>query len=692
MQVNSSLSGTGSHVSGVRKARSSTFKACFRCHRRKQRCTGHPTCANCQSANVTCIRDSPVAMRKLAGLSKEELLDRIDDLEDRLSFSAERDKASGRSPPNQNYECQQLAPSRLPTPGCQSQDSIHDETTNELEDTSDAGAAERHQLAELPWPAIGTSREILNTYLDSMHRRVPFFDFKEVLQAYKTRQSALANNHRSRFLAFKLFMVYAIGAMILKLTKLDTETQPEDYLKAANQLKDSLTDLSSIERIEIALFSVLYRLRVSLDSKSWFEIGLAMRIAIEAGLHREEYYDDLHPSIKDWRRRLFWGVYVMERNICFSLKRPFSIPDHDIDTDLPALSRPDTSGSAESFDSCSTAQDPSRSIDLSTSVASINLVRIKSDLYTMIHRVDKGGSITIAQVPSLLERIQEFGQTLPEYIGADVEFLQLHVNNAIRTIIEPFLTVLSPDDELNTICVQAAGRVCQLFKRLRLRKALGYSFPMVNSVFVAGMTICYVLFKNPSLWTPALANDLRACSSILFVNAERNQSLKKYCDVLEDIINSIMDHIEHTSSPNPSSTTEERNHQSDGEGAPVIFHTLKDTFKRLEFELPTDAYPRYTMKHRIGDIRSFRHPPGRPTDPGVSSVGQSERSEAADMDHDKTRDCGHFGDDFPAYNQAPISLDGMQDTVMDDGTSGLYIHEPYMQQMMEELLAQDYFR
>jgi hypothetical protein len=310
----------------------------------------------------------------------------------------------------------------------------------------------------------------------------------------------------------------------------------------------------------------------------------------------------------------------------------------------------------------------------------------------MIHRVDKGGSITIAQVPSLLERIQEFGQNLPEYVGADLEFLQLHVNNAIRTIIEPFLTVLSPDDELNTICVQAAGRVCQLFKRLRLRKALGYSFPMVNSVFVAGMTICYVLFKNPSLWTPALANDLRACSSILFVNAERNQSLKKYCDVLEDIINSIMDHIEHTSSPNPSSTTEERDRQSDGEGAPVIFHTLKDTFKRLEFELPTDAYPRYTMEPRVGHSRTFRHPPGRSIEPGVLSVSQPERSEAADTDHYTMRDCDYFGDNLPVYNQAPIRLDGMQDTMRDNGTPGLYVHEPYMQQMMEELLAQDYFR
>jgi hypothetical protein len=525
-----------------------------------------------------------------------------------------------------------------------------------------------------------------------MHRRVPFFNFAEVLELHERRHLDLANDHKARFLAFKLFMVYAIGTMVLKLTKVDSDTQPEDYLAIAHHFKSSLRDLSAIERIEIALLNVLYRLRVSLDSESWYEIGLAMRIAVETGLHHEEYYNDLELSLKDWRRRLFWGVYIMERNICFSLKRPFSISEHDIDAGLPSLSLHTNSGSTESLDSHHLEQDPSRRLDLNTFVAIVNLVRIKSDLHTTINRVDRDASFTMAQVPIVLQKIRKFEQTLTNYAGSDHEFLQLHTNNAVRTLIEPFLTLLAPDDQLMTICVQAAGRVCQLFKRLRLRKALGYSFPMVNSVFVAGMTICYVLFKNPSLWTPALANDLRACSSILFVIAERNQGLRKYCDVLEAIINSVMQHIEDTSSPNTSSVLDDSRAERAREGSPIAFHNLKDTFKQFKFELPSNVYPSYTMNTEPRQVETsgcslkqaaaLRTPIAQPSgDPG-----------AATLETYATRDSMYLGDDLLSFDQTPLGLDLVQDPMTGGGTAGLYIHEPYTQQMMEELLAQNYFK
>lgn len=553
-------------------------------------------------------------------------------------------------------------------------------------------AAQLNKEASPPWPEDASGKQILNTYLDSMHRRVPFFNFEEVLQLHQKRELSLTTDHKTRFLAFKLFMVYAIGSMILKLTKVNFDRQPEDYLEFANRFNASLTDLSPVERIEIALFNVVYRLRVSLDSKTWIEIGLAMRIAVEAGLHREEYYKDLHPSVKEWTKRLFWGVYVMERNISFSLKRPVSIAEHDIDAGLPALqqqtlswtSQPDLSGQGE--------ENPSRLLDLNTFAAIVSLLRIKSDLHTMISRVDRDASTTLAQVPAVLNRLREFDQTLPNYIGSDHDFLQLHTNNAVRTLIEPFLTFLSPDDELVTVCAQAAGRVCQLFKKLRLRKALGYSFPMVNSVFVAGMTICYVLFKNPSLWTPALANDLRACSSILFVIAERNQRLRKYCDVLEAIINSVMEHIEHAGSPYPSSTTNDIHAEQESERSPIEFHTLKDTFKAFKFELPLSVYPSYTTDPKASQTNDSGPSPDYAMGRTGASDGFTSGLGVEEAENYAARASMSFSDDLLSFDQGALSLDSIQGSSIGDSAAGYYIHESYTQQMMEELLAQNQFK
>lgn len=51
----------------------------------------------------------------------------------------------------------------------------------------------------------------------------------------------------------------------------------------------------------------------------------------------------------------------------------------------------------------------------------------------------------------------------------------------------------------------------------------------------------YCLFIAPALWTFAVSNDLRACSSALFVMAERTPAVKKYRDALETVIGATME-------------------------------------------------------------------------------------------------------------------------------------------------------
>ncbi|KPM35910.1 hypothetical protein AK830_g10652 [Neonectria ditissima] len=124
---------------------------------------------------------------------------------------------------------------------------------------------------------------------------------------------------------------------------------------------------------------------------------------------------------------------------------------------------------------------------------------------------------------------------------------------------------------------------------------------MINSVFVAGTTVCYIIFKDPSLWTPARANDLRACSSTLFAAAERNGALQKYCDALETIIESVMEYVE-----NMSITAETRMSDEDfaspslflgeSEHPQTVFDKLRRTFKDLKFEFPSRSYPTYRVR------------------------------------------------------------------------------------------------
>jgi hypothetical protein len=83
----------------------------------------------------------------------------------------------------------------------------------------------------------------------------------------------------------------------------------------------------------------------------------------------------------------------------------------------------------------------------------------------------------------------------------------------------------------------------KIFTRLHQRDSYGHSFIALHSVFIAGVTMCYCLFISPTLWTVTVSNDLRACSSALFVMAERTPVVKKYRDALENVMNATMEFL-----------------------------------------------------------------------------------------------------------------------------------------------------
>lgn len=70
----------------------------------------------------------------------------------------------------------------------------------------------------------------------------------------------------------------------------------------------------------------------------WILSGLAMRDSLELGFHRDlSGTNTLDPLIIDMRRRIFWAAYCMDRSICAALRRPVSIPDPAIDTQVMSL-------------------------------------------------------------------------------------------------------------------------------------------------------------------------------------------------------------------------------------------------------------------------------------------------------------------------------------------------------------------
>ncbi|KAK5405216.1 hypothetical protein LTR06_008911 [Exophiala xenobiotica] len=86
----------------------------------------------------------------------------------------------------------------------------------------------------------------------------------------------------------------------------------------------------------LALMSI-YQFHCDEEILAWRTIGAAVRLGLEAGLHRRDTLlaCSRDPNQRRWVIKLFWCVYVLDRRWSFGAGMPFALQDMDIDPDLP---------------------------------------------------------------------------------------------------------------------------------------------------------------------------------------------------------------------------------------------------------------------------------------------------------------------------------------------------------------------
>lgn len=261
------------------RIRKRTPQACRRCRRRKQRCIGVPTCANCDAANLPCARSETErpesAPERYHGMSKDALFSRIETLEAQLSAMPGGNSAPCRgensqghySPGNGQFsnvvDCMTLGhvvgnePAHLGSSSgkmiATSLDLMMKDAvwTNALSDASSReqwygpspNATQQHRIAP---PTDIAGMKFLHAYFANLHQLVPFLDRAEIFQLHVKRNQLLALNSTKRWEAFKLFTVYAIGSAMQKTPDRYNSAAPEDLFRIALTFKDPVMQSRSI--------------------------------------------------------------------------------------------------------------------------------------------------------------------------------------------------------------------------------------------------------------------------------------------------------------------------------------------------------------------------------------------------------------------------------------------------------------
>ncbi|RDW90480.1 putative C6 transcription factor [Aspergillus mulundensis] len=396
---------------------------------------------------------------------------------------------------------------------------------------------------------------ILHAYLTRLHVRYPFLDRKELWRLHEDRWR-LAKAKREeltkseRFGIFKLYLTYAIGATTMQLSEKYDYVPPERFYITALQQVPAMCETRSVENVEAMTLLVVYHLRSASSQGVWYMIGMAMRTAIDLGLHRKANEINLDPITAQMRRRLFWTVYYLERVVSVSLGRPFSIADRHIDLPLP-LDVDDDVRDPALLPPASPTISPeggtnNRITSLTFSIYLITLRRIDSRIQHKIYRADRPIHSLRSKMDRLFLELEEWKTSaLQRFTGSDLDYPMLHYNRALRLLIQPFLPSLPLTDPYYHICLRAAGDICQTHKRLHQTLEYGHSFLAVQTVFISGITLLYALWTHSDqVWSVRISNDIRACSTVLFVMGERATWVKKYRDAFELLVNAAMEKLQ----------------------------------------------------------------------------------------------------------------------------------------------------
>lgn len=405
-----------------------------------------------------------------------------------------------------------------------------------------------NNAAEPPSDALG--KKLIEVYLVGIHPRFPLLVRSDLWESHHKRyilRGADSATKEDGFARFVLYMVYAIGALNLRLTEVYNDTAPEKFYISALKQVYSAREISSIHNVEAMVLLILYHLRSESHHGLWNMTGLAMRTATDLGLHREASTRTLPAFLAQLRRRLFWSLYSLEGILASTLGRPPSLSDYEIDQPLPlSIEDDDRSGGIGLACTGGLGQEAYPYTNMSQAILLFQLRRFDSRVQRSIYRVDR-------PIPSLLPKLYPLYREMkswhanipPEVKDSELDRPLLNYHKTMRSLIQPFLGMLSPEDPYFQQCITSAGQLCQIHKRMHQRPEYGYSFVAVHSVFVAGITLLYCLWSGrEKVWSFGVSNDLRACSCVMSVMGERAPWVRRYRDVYEGLAEATMTALE----------------------------------------------------------------------------------------------------------------------------------------------------
>jgi len=244
------------------------------------------------------------------------------------------------------------------------------------------GLQTRPHFQEAPFPDRELGEKLVTLYFEHANPQIPILHRDEFMDMLDRAYSVDVEERTPREL-YLLNIVFAIGAGIIwgssdpepsagqytvKRARLASQqAQPEEYhasaivhlgalLSVKNAPEDATRPGSDLEELQAVLLLAGFALLRPVAPGLWYIAGVAMRLAVDLGLHYEDGsgLSDLGTAsearlstqkqqqrgrrqwIRDLRRRLWWCTYTFDRLVSTCVGRPFGITDQVVTTEFPS--------------------------------------------------------------------------------------------------------------------------------------------------------------------------------------------------------------------------------------------------------------------------------------------------------------------------------------------------------------------
>ncbi|ABN65734.2 predicted protein [Scheffersomyces stipitis CBS 6054] len=551
-----------------------TFIACNRCKVRKRKCDGHTVCRNCSNANKECVYEGTVSQKSLLEYERyiETLQLKLEQTVHKLEVAEQKylqleKQVNSQAPTILNSALlslitQPVDPVEYIGPGAFISmvkalkkkilgKQLENETFHKKVDFSFLQIPEK-----LPENSVILEKGFIESYFSLSRSRYYFVD------RYEFDTSILGKDpyDRSDWESFVYYAVVANGCKCQELREIKVFPPPSVYFSQCISYL-SRAKLRPIQQIQACLLMALYVGRthdVTFNIKAWDLSGMAIRKIVQMGLHRRQPISIDNAVPYEFCKRLFWSAYNFDRLLSLSMGKPFSIPDYAIDIPLP-LSIEDSDPSTLHFKDnlCKLQKEQERNPDMKQPISLIGTLvetskmrRIEGEIFNYFYSGRRDGAHSII-FEGLLNSLETWVSNLPPRAKVEevlkgeecYEYFLLLYHRARLMLLLPKLTSDSfpglPRNQALTECRLAAGGICRAYKVLFKGSILGFSSYALNTIFLAGVTLLYYLWNQGDSAMSNIQQDIRACSSLLLVFAERLPEAKSNSELFDNLADTV---------------------------------------------------------------------------------------------------------------------------------------------------------